>query len=185
MTSPATRSYFTSSSGRCLEIYPVYDVVLYKIKLFPDFPQGVPAIIYIIDVEFNKAKWIVPTYNTSLFRGYHFYLMIFKLSSNKLSILSNNQLEQINACQVLKNFYHFSFPFTCILTHVCLCPYADFKDAQRQLKSYTHTHPHWHATVSSLFSWTKASQIYINLHHNTPFQSKCPRSCARISHRFR
>ena len=70
--------------------------------------------------------------------------MIFKLSSNKLSILSNNQLEQINACKVLKNFYHFSFPFTCILTHVCLCPYADFKDAQRQLKSYTHTHTHTH-----------------------------------------
>lgn len=114
--------------------------------------------------------------------------MIFKFSSDKLSILSNNQLEQINACKMMKIFdYHFSFPFTCILIQVCLCPYADFKDAQRQLKSYTHTHthPHWHATVSSLFSWTKASQIYINLHHNTPFQRKCPRSCARISHRFR
>ena len=76
--------------------------------------------------------------------------MIFKLSSDKLSILSNNQLEQINACKVLKNFYHFSFPFTCILTHVCLCPYADFKDAQRQLKSYTHTHTHTHKTQQFL-----------------------------------
>lgn len=94
--------------------------------------------------------------------------MIFELSSNKLSILSNNQLEQINACKVLKNFYHFSFPFTCILTHVCLCPYADFKDAQRQLKSYTHTHTHTPTLARNSFFPFFLDEGKPNLHKSSP-----------------
>ena len=64
--------------------------------------------------------------------------MIFTVSGNNfkqdVSILSNNPLGQIYVCKMLKKFYHFSFPFTCILIQVCLCPYADVMDVQRQLK---------------------------------------------------